>query len=351
MPVIKPSRTFEGSSVGGPSNSTPYIREDVQRAIFNKSQNTNGAYIYFMPAYRLDSQGSGVWLKHLEIRDNFGDKYKEKYWVPVKHEDPADYFAKHFMKLYPGEEDTTTVAANGKTFKKYPNYGRTTKRVLFNVAFANNLAAGVHVLDLPQYNGASIITNWMSQMDISGKLRPMLNDPDAAYPVFVRLLDSGSNPWQINVDSSQPAILPESLTAQERLYNLDEILVQKPAHEIIAKLREMYSSDVFEDCMHGFPGLTTGHVQGHSLGAAQAARATAPKPTPAVAPAVVKPVPAESLQQTRPQPPVHAGVPINTVVPTKVEEPAHVDPSELPPNPMLSSSMTREQLQQFLANP
>jgi hypothetical protein len=357
MPVIKPSRTFEGSSAGETSSATPYIREDVKKAVFNKTQNTNGAYLYFMPAYRLDSRGDGCWYKHLEIRDNFGDRYKEKYWVASRQDDPAEYFGSHHRTLYPEEYATpATVTSNGKTFKKYPNYGRVTKRVIYNVAYANNLAAGVHILDLPQYNGASVIETWTKQCDIAGNPRPLINDPDAAYPVFVRLLDSGSNPWQINVDASQPAILPEELVLTENLYNLEDILVVKPAHEIIAKLRDMYPSDVFEDCMHGFPGLTSGQVRGHSLAQTEPARqpqpAAQPRPAAQAAPAarpalvaqpaaVVRPVPAASLQP---------GVPIKTTVPEVVDA-GYVDPAELPPNPMAAmSSMTREQAQKFLAS-
>jgi hypothetical protein len=358
MPVIRPSRTFEGSSAGETSTTTPYIREHVKKVVFNKTQNTNGVYLYFMPAYRLDSRGEGCWFKYVEIRDNFGDRYKEKYWVASRQDDPAEYFGSHHRTLYPEEYATpATVTSNGKTFKKYPNYGRITKRVLYNVAYASNLAAGVHVLDLPQYNGGSVIDSWTKQLDISGNPRPLINDPDAACPVFIRLLDAGSNPWQINVDASQPAILPEELTLVENLYNLEDILVTKPAHDIIAKLREMYSSDVFEDCMHGYPGLTSGQVRGHSLAQAEpvgqpqpmaqsapVARPVAPvaQPVMVAQPApVARPVPATSFQP---------GVPIKTTVPVAADT-GYVDPAELPPNPMAAmSSMTREQAQKFLAS-
>jgi len=369
MPIIKPSRVFEGSAVGG-STTTPYIREDVRKVVFNKTQNTNGVYLYFLPAYRVDSHGYGVWFKHIEIRDNFGDRYKEKYWVPSRAHDPAEYFAGHHKKLYSDESEVGTAVSNGKTFKKYPNYGRITKRVLYNVAYANKLQEGAHVLDLPQFNGASIITTWLQQTDISGNPRPLINDPEAAYPVFVRLLDSGTNPWQINVDASQPAVLPEQLALDENLYNLDEILVKKSDDEIIAKLRELYSSHVFEDCMDGFPGLTTGQVRGHSFAppvagsvvqpapqTVSASQTTQMAPPPPPPPAPMK-IPAARLQpvSTSNSAPVQPqtgrpGIPIQTVVPTRAAESSYVDPAELPPNPMAAmSSMTREQAEKFLAS-
>lgn len=354
MPIIKPSLKFEGAETGTTQNSTPYLREDVRKVVFNKNNNQNGVYLYFLPPYRADSLGNGVWYKSIEIRDNFGDKYKEKYLVSSRDNDPAEYFARNFKLLYAEEAKPGTIVNNGKTFKKYPNHGRVTKRVLFNVAYANKLEAGPHILDLPLANGASQLFDWLSKTDIAGNPRPLVNNPEAAFPVFLQLKDSGTNPWQLNVEASQPAILPEAIATSDNLYNLDEILIIKPKEEVIAKLREMYPTHVFDDCMNGYPGIKpAARVHGGFTPAAPAiptavAMGMSNTPTMSAQPAVAKPVPAGSINL-----PVPGGdstnIPIKTTLPSMTT--TAVDPSDLPPNPMAAmSSMTREQAEKFLAS-
>lgn len=346
MAIIKPSLKFEGAETGTTQSTTPYIKDHVRKVIFNKNNNQNGVYLYFLPAYRVDSLGAGVWYKSIEIRDNFGDRYKEKYYIPSRENDPAEYFGTNFRMLYPGESKPDTVVNNGKTFKKYPNYGRVTKRVIFNVAYANKLEAGVHVLDLPQANGASQLFDWLSKTDITGKPRPIINNPEAAFPVFLQLKDSGTNPWLLNVEASQPAILPEQLADSENLYNLDEILVTKTKEEIISKLREMYPSHVFDDCMNGYPGLKTARVQGFE---APTSAVIGQSNTPTVS-TTPKPVPAGNINLPVPgTASVQSDIPIKTTLPSMTTTP--VDPNDLPPNPMAAmSSMTREQAEKFLAS-
>ena len=341
MAIIKPSLKFEGAETGQVQNTTPYIKEHVKKVVFNKTTNQQGTYLYFLPGYRADSRGEGVWYKAFELRDNFGDKYKEKYYVPNRQEDPATYFANHYDRIY-GKEEATTVNVNGKQFKKYPNFGRITKRQIFNVAYANNLEAGVHVLDLPSFNGANQLHDWLSKTDISGNPRHPINDPERAVPVFVQLKDNSANPWYLNVEASQPVILPDALADSDNLYNLDEILVPKSKDEIISKLREMYSSEVFEDCMDGYPGLVN---RSRVPGIERISGGVTPVAAPVAAPVAVKAAPA--IQ------PLPAAVPINTTLPkaVPVEEADSIDMSSLPPNPMakMTGSISKEQAMSFLA--
>ena len=344
MAIIKASLKFEGAETGQTSNATPYIQENVRKMLFNKSNNQQGAYLYFLPAYKADAFGNGVWYKAFEIRDNFGDKYKEKYFVANREDDPADYFARNYKMLYNEDllAESGTVNNNGKQFKKYPNFGRVTKRQIFNVAYANNLGAGVHVLDIPSYNGASQLHEWQNGKDISGSPRGLITDPERALPVFVQLKDNSANPWYLNVEATQPVILPEALVDSDNLYNLDDILVIKPKEDIIAKLRDMYSSSVFEDCMNGYPGLR-GSVKVQGIERISGGTPQHLQPKPAIQPATV-------VQKAQP-----AGVPINTSLP--VARPAaeaadaFIDPSELPPNPMarMSGSISKEEAMSFLA--
>jgi hypothetical protein len=364
MAIIRPSNDFEGSDVGGVSAlPTGYLRQDIKKMIFSKTVNTAGAYVLFLPSYKVDAAGKGVWFKVFEVRDNFGEKFKEKYYVPDRAADPASHFAKNYLTLYKGDGkfELETVTVNGRSFKKYPNFGRITKRVLFNVAYAADLNQGVFVLDLPLANGGSILTDWSKQIDMFGKTRPYLNDPDRALPVFLQLKDSGSNPWVINVDTSQAIALPEAMADSNNLYNLDTALVQKPKEEVISKLREMYPADVFEACMSGFSGF---NQQARGVGFAAPAQVSLPTAQPPQQPAMPMQGLHTSQPAVAPQVPVFqaqapqmpafipqvqqaaASIPINTQID---EEAPFIDPSELPPNPMLRRAITnRAEAERFL---
>lgn len=368
MAIIRPSNKFEGSELNLTVSATPYIREGVRKASFNKNTNQDGAYLYFLPAYKTDSSGNGVWYKKVSVRDNFGVNFKEKYYVPNRAEDPAEYFAGHFRTLYPEEAKVTDAEVNGKKFKKYPVYGRVTDRVLYNVAFAQNLAAGAHVLDLPLRNGADILQSWIDGKDLMGNERPPINDPDRCVAVFVKLKENSANPWVLQVDGNAPVQLPNQLADNDYLYNLDEILVHRSKEEIIAKLREMYSSDVFEDCMDGYVGLTKRAVQGARL----------PSATPVAQP-MVQPVAAPSIEIARPsmeiaRPSMEIARPLfevarpsmattniknsapsyDTAPPAYVDRqpvnaPGVADIGQLPPNPMASGRLSREDALRFIA--
>jgi hypothetical protein len=348
MAIIRPSNDFEGSELAATASAVPssYLREDVKKMIFSKTVNANGAYLFFLPGYKTDGLGRGIWFKAFEVRDNFGDKFKEKYYVPNRDEDPASYFAKQHILLYSnGKPELEVVSVNGRNFKKYPNFGRITKRCIFNVAYAADMAQGAFVLDLPLANGGVVLTEWTKQTDFHGRARPNLNDPDAALPVFVQLRDAGSSPWVINVDTSQSVALPEAIADSSNLHNLDDVLVHKPKEEIIAKLRTMYPGQVFDDCMAGFPGLTQTRGVGFSTPPQQAQPQRQPQgftPPPAQ-PKGFTPPPTQSNAFT---PPAHAAVPINTVFDS--EEP-FIDPSELPPNPMAQrNTWNKADIERFL---
>lgn len=332
MAIIKPSLKFEGSELNLTVSAAPYIQESVRRAVFNKTNNQEGAYLYFLPAYKADSSGNGIWYKKITVRDNFGTNFKEKYYVANRANDPAEYFANNFKLLYPEEAKVTDTEVNGRKFKKYPNFGRSTERVVYNVAFAQNLPAGAHVLDLPLRNGADTLMNWLEGKDMTGNSRRPINDPDRCVPVFVKLKENSANPWMIQVENNSPVQLPEQLADSDYLYNLDEIFVMKSKEDIIAKLREMYSADVFEDCMNGYPGMGRSNTSSFSAPAKQAAQPAAVEaPLPArpqmeiaravtSAPVAVAAVEIPRATLTAPVVPVNA--------------PAVADISSLPPNPM-----------------
>lgn len=258
MAIIKPSRNFAGSDLNT-KNSSKYIKDGVRQVMFNKKDNPDGAWLYFLPPYTVDAEGNGVWYKVFTIRDNFGDRFKEKFACGEKM-DAVDFFEKNYKIHFPDlakvvdEEDKTT----GQTRKRYPFYGRKTRRVLYNVAYVNDLEAGAHVLDLPLYNGASILNDWLKGTDARGRERPMFNDPEHCIPVFVKLKEaSGGTPWLINVEQSDAAVLPEALADADNLYNLDtEVLEYRDDATLIDKLRQMFPPDVFELCMQGWPGIS-----------------------------------------------------------------------------------------------
>lgn len=341
MPIIKPSIKFEGSDLNLTASSAPYIREGVRRAIFNKTTNQEGAYLYFLPAFKADAHGNGVWYKKITIRDNFGTNFKEKYYVPDRNEDPAEYFSNNFRILYTEESRPRDEEVNGRKFKKYPSYGRLTDRVLYNVAFAQNLGLGAHVLDLPLRNGADILNNWLGSKDLAGNNRQPINDPDHCFPVFVKLKENSANPWVLQIDSSQAVKLPPQLANSDYLYDLDDIFETKSKEEIIAKLREMYSSSVFEACMDGYDGLTKGAISPRGV---VAPKFTAPS-AESYSPAPTKPVAASVAAVDIPKATITA--PKIAVNPPPAAE---IDISTLPANPIASAKLSREEAMKFISS-
>lgn len=253
MAIIKPSKKFTGSEIDL-RDAGKYIRSDVRQVTFSKRNNPNGAYLYFLPPYKADAEGNGVWYRKVQIRDNFGDKFKEKY-VCINN-DPVSHFERNLRVLYPDLAAIKEgVDERGQSRKVYPLCGRLANRVLYNVAYLNQLELGAHILDLPAYNGASIIDNWLKEKDTRGRERPLLCDPESCIPVFIKLRDGGGAPWQIEPSAAEAAVIPDALADSDNLYNLDDVFVVKTPQELIAKLRECYANDVFESCMEGYPGF------------------------------------------------------------------------------------------------
>lgn len=292
MAIIKPSKRFVGSDLSD-KRSSKYIKEGVKQVVFNTKENKDGTYLYFLPPYTTDANGNGVWYKVFRIRDNFGDKFKEKY-VPIEGGDAVDWFERNFKIHFPNEAKVVDeVDEGGKSRKRYPSYGRKTTRVIFNVAYANKLELGPHILDLPSYMGASQITDWLEAKDARGKEKPMLNDPSRCIPVLVKLKDGGSgNPWQIQPDANDPAELPDEVADSDNLYNLDtDVLEHRSDAELIAQLREMYRPEIFDLCMagyHGFESVPTASVPALTKvsPSAEPSRIIKAKPVSAASPAL-----------------------------------------------------------------
>jgi len=230
------------------------------------------------------------------------------------------------------------VETNGKKFKQYPACGRIADRVVYNVAFAQNLGTGAHILDLPLRNGADILMGWLEGKDLMGNMRQPINDPERCVPVFVKLKENSANPWMIQVENNQPVQLPLQLADSDYLYNLDDIFVLKSKEEIIAKLRDMYSSDIFDDCMNGYPGLTKNASQaGYNHNTVSQPKIAAP-----VMQEIAKPVMSDPPVFDIPKAVV--SVPVAAVNP-----PAAADITSLPPNPMAGGRLSREEALRFIA--
>lgn len=347
MAIIRPSNKFVGSELNVTTSSTGYLKEGIRKAVFNKSTNQDGAYVYFLPAYKTDVNGDGVWYKRVHVRDNFGLNFKEKYFVPNQSEDPAYYFATNLRMLYPEDAKPVDSEMNGRKFKKYPACGRSTERVIYNVAFSSNLSAGAHVLDLPLRNGADSLQNWLDGRDISGNLRPPINDPDRCLPVFLKLKDNSINPWMIQVENSQPVQLPSQLADSDYLYNLDDIFLPKAKEEILSQLRDMYSAEMFDACMNGFPGLSRKPVQGARVAQPQVKTVPAPQYDDYdeidVAPTK------QAVQVVQVAPVINIPKASITAPVAAVNPPPAADIGMLPVNPMAAGRLSREEAQRFMS--
>ena len=369
MAVIKPSMDFEGSELNLSTNNTPYIKDGVRKIVFDKTTNQEGAFLCFLPAYKADSQGRGAWYKKILVRDNFGAKFKEKYFVESRDSDPAEYFASNYKYLYPEQfkdDNTGYEEKHGIKFKKYPACGRITERVLYNVAYANQtkMLEGAHVLDLPLRSGADSLMNWLEGKDFNGNRRRPINDPDRTFPVFVQKKDKVVPPWVIQVDTNNPMQLPEGLVDSDVLYNLDEVLVIRNPQDTLEKLREMYPSDVFDDCMNGFPGLIKSSAAKPQFGKpvsapsssrfqqAQAEQAEE-RPTRSFERAAME-APKPAMQMEFPKASVPSAAPkefpkasIPSAVP--VSAPPVADIESLPANPMSLNRLSKEQAMRFIS--
>ena len=288
MAIIKPSRNFAGSEIDSGAFSN-YFKPDIRRARFSvKNDNKDGAHLYFLPPYKADHTGSGVWYRVINVRRNFGPS-NSQYFIPNLDTDPAAHFEKNFKRFFPEEaKQKTTLTESGKTRKVYPPYGRVARRVLYNVLFANNVAGKGHVLDLPSYNGADTIDKYHSSKNVDGSERALICDPERCAAVFVQMTDS-ANPWKIIPDPSQVVALPPEYqdAALGYFYNLDEVTEGREAEAIIADLRNFFPSDIFDACMQGYHGFaSSAPVQGFSTAPSRVNPVMAPAIAPAITPTV-----------------------------------------------------------------
>ena len=256
MAIIPPSVQFDNSELSQ-EQLGKILKPNVRTVSFNKNNNKEGTYLYILPAYKVDSQGRGVWYNLIAVRDNFGDKFKDRYVVWDRENDPVAYFEANIKEYYPDYAVVGKKMVSGREQKSYPFYGRVTKRVLYNVAYRADLSKGAHVLELPQANGASQLDLWQKTADPDGNRRPPLSDPNACIPVFFKLdSTSGESPWKISPAEGKAAKLPNALADSDNLYNLDEVYVKRTSEDLIDKLRGMCHPVVFQKCMAGYAGMS-----------------------------------------------------------------------------------------------
>ena len=259
MAVIAPSRSFDGSDLS--TNVFGKIVKDGLRVVsFRDDRNKEGNFFFILPPYKADAGGRGVSWKVVPVRDNFGIDVKELFAVPRNC--PIAHFASRAKQYYPDYAKVETVTANGRTGKRYPAFGRSTNKVLFNVAYMNQLGLGAHVLTLPQFGGAEHIEAWGRRRMPDGSDAPLLNDPNAAIPVFIQLKkDAIGMPWVVTPESSKVYKLPTELADASYLYDLDASVYYPEIDYLVDKLRSFAPTEIFNRCMTGYVmpnGVTLG---------------------------------------------------------------------------------------------
>lgn len=254
-----------------------YIKDDIRQ--IKIKQGDKGLWYYFLPPYKVDEEGHGVWFRIIHVRKQFGSNFKFSYVVDSQ-DDPARHFEKRFKKLYP-DESKPFEGEDG--FKVYPDYGYVSRRVLYNVVYAEDLEKGTHVLDLPQYNGADVIDKYLKTERIGGKLPRLICDPEGASPVFIQLnKGKKGNPWQIEVNgnSDEACELPVEFTDTDEgyIYNLDDVIETREKEWVIDILRDSFPPDVFSECMAGYDGFEAAIETGNSNNPVSSKPPTPPKP-------------------------------------------------------------------------
>lgn len=255
MAIIRASRTFEGGDLT--QRSSTYIKSGTRIVDFKNKE--NGVYLYILGGYKTDSAGAGVWYRPLKIRDNFGmGLYKEKF--AVQPNCPVEYFASKVQTFAPQMAKSEQVKDDaGKTRWVYPAWGRTAWRVLYNAAIHNEFGSGVHVLDLPQSGGASVIDEYTRGKQEDNTPNPELTDYEKAIVVNIKLdLKASGQPWKIQINPGRTLRLPVELADTEYLYNLDEVINYPSKDQLIEKLKSIVPSDIFRKGMDGYSdGPTT----------------------------------------------------------------------------------------------
>jgi hypothetical protein len=223
----------------------------VRQVSFKEDKNKLGNYFVLLPAYKADSRGQGVWFKVVYVRNNFGiDGYES---FASKQGDPITYFENQVKLHFPNYAKVEKVTIGGKERKKYPTYGRVSPKVMYNVAYVNELHLGAHVLVVPEHYVGQTIFGWGNTVGSDGQKRPMLNDHKSAIPFKLQLrTDAQGQPWLIEIEANKRYALPEQIANSEYLYNLDEVVHYPTEDELVTKLRQITPSEIFDACMKGY---------------------------------------------------------------------------------------------------
>jgi len=307
MAVITPSRSFDGSDLS--TNVFGRTLKDGIRVInFRDDRNKEGNFFFILPPYKADAMGRGVSWKVLAVRDNFGIDVKETFSIPRNC--PVAYFAGRVKQFYPDYARVEQVSQNGRQVKRYPPFGRPANKVLFNVAYMRDLSLGAHVLTLPQFGGGEHIEAWHRRRMPDGSEAPLLNDPNAAIPVFIQLKkDAVGQPWVVTPEASRTYPLPPELADANYLYNLDEVVHYPEIEYLVEKLHSFVPAEIFNRCMQGYQ-MPNGTVIGGS--AASVSGATLPVPAPSGIPSASIPTANGNIPVSRPGP---APMPMPTAAP------------------------------------
>lgn len=250
MAIIQASRTFEGSELT--SNAFGKVLIDGIRSVsFREDKNKEGNFFFILPPYKVDRFGKGVSWKTLQVRDNFGIDVKERFAVAPNC--PISFFANQVKLLFPDYAKVEKFSHEGKEMKRYPTYGRTVNRVIFNVAYFKGLELGAHILEVPQFGAGDKVEAYSRGKQPGGEDNPLINDYKAAYPVWFQLKKNAvGNPWEVTIEKSRAYALPESLADSDNLYNLDDVIYYPDPEYLIEKLRSITPVEIFEACMNGY---------------------------------------------------------------------------------------------------
>lgn len=313
MAIIAPSRTFDGSDLS--TNVFGKVIKDGIRVVgFREERNKEGNFFFMLPPYKADVQGRGVSWKVVPVRDNFGIDVKEIFAVPVNC--PIAYFASRVKQFFPDYAKVETTIQDGRTAKRYPPFGRPANKVIFNMAYMNALQLGAHVLTLPQFGGGEHIEAWGRRRMPDGSDAPLLNNPEAAIPIFIQLKKGAiGQPWTVTPEPSKTYKLPTELTDSTYIYNLDNVVHYPEVEYLIEKLRGFVPTEIFNQCMAGYVS-STGSTMSRATVVTPVAVAPALIPTPSIAaPVGLTAQPTSAiLKAVVPQPPA----PVEPTVPSFV---------------------------------
>ena len=293
MAIIAPSLQFEGQAVSQ-GEAGRIVKPDVKIVNFRSKENKNGVYLYILPPYKADSKGNGVWYKVLDVRAEFGVNTKERF-VELP-DSPVAYFENQAKYKYPEYTQIQKAVKDGRDVKIHPTYGKLTKRFLYNVAYASALQEGAHVIEVPSFGVADIIDRYHRTKLLNGSSPTMVCEAEHATPVLFHLnLElKGGQPWVVQPEPTQKCKLPDELSDNEYLYNLDDVYIIPSNEELYEKLRAITPAQIFNDCMAGYGASASAPVASSAVVHHTTVTPTIAKPTLVIAKpgAISKPSPA-----------------------------------------------------------